>query len=129
LVSGEIVELWARPGRLAAVIDRAGRTYAVVRNDLFDETGNEPSAVIDAATGNVIISGGFYQDDEEASNGFVFFASDDVAERQTVAYDLAGRELWRILGERLDGTGIVDSGVLVGNVDSVAKTVDLTFYD
>lgn len=128
LVSGEIVELWARPGRLTTVIDRAGRTYAVV-TDLLDETGNEPSAVIDAATGNVVISGGFYQDDEEASNGFVFFVSDDVAERQTVAYDIAGRELWRILGERLDGTGIVDRGVLVGNVDSVAKTVDLTFYD
>lgn len=127
LVDGEIIELWAQAGRMAAVVDREGRTYAVITN-LNNETGNE-SVVIDATTGDVVISGGFYETDEEVSNGFVFFASDDVAERQTVAYDLAGRELWRILRERLDGTEIVDHGVLVGNVDSVAQTVDLTFYD
>ena len=128
LVDDAIVELWTRPGRLADATDREGRTYAIV-NHTTDDPGDERSEVIDAATGETLISNGSYLGPQSARDGFVLSVSDESANRQTVAYDLQGNELWRIVRDRQETTQIIDGAVLVANIDSVTNTVDLILYD
>lgn len=128
LVDDTVVELWTRPGRLTEAIDRAGRTYAVVKQTI-DDSVNERSEAIDAATGETLVSDGFYRDDQTFDDGFVFSVFDEGGDRQTVAYDLRGNELWRIVRDRQETTQILDRAVLVANTDSIAGTVDLTLLD
>ncbi len=128
-VDGEINEVWTRTGLFEEHFELGGRAF-VVHTEFVDGAAEDTvQHIVDTATGAVVVSNDLL-DDGGAANGFVFAqVGDGPSDVQQVAYDLNGREMWRLAFDGTERGEVVDNGVLVALPDNVANTVDLTFYE
>lgn len=126
LVDDTITPVWTRHGFFEELVEVDERTF-VVHTDI-GVSADTSTHIIDPTTGESVVSNDLY-DTPGVADGFVFTQLDDGPDDiQTVAYDLDGEEKWRLQLDGREGAEIVDDGVLIGDPDTVAETVDLTFY-
>ncbi len=128
IVNGELVLSWTRPGLFETVAPVSGRSFLIHSEYVDGDVEHRTQRVIEVSTGSSVASDDLY-DEGGATNGFAFTQLDDGPNSlRTVAYDETGGEIWRLQLEGLERAQIVDRGVLVAHRDSVAQTVELTFY-